>query len=368
MSGFFDRLYARYAPEVGVDLGTANTPVFVRGEGVRFSEPSMVAIDTDSGEIITVGEGAKQMLGRTPRNVTVVRPMRNGVVSNFTYTEALVRRLLERALRGRPLLPPRVMVGVPGSATVVEKKAVKEAALGAGAGRVYFVEQAMAAAVGAGLKVLEPNASGIADIGGGTTEVAVISLGGIVVGKSLKLGGDRLDDAIMAHIRATRGFIIGERSAEQLKIALAYYGRPLGRASVSTFGQNVRTRGPGTLEVREEEIGAAIAEPLGEIVDAIRGVVEQTPPELVRDLSERGLVIAGGGSQIAGLAETLSLVLRLPVRRAENPLLCVALGTGEILRDRRLFDTLFPASVSLIGRWWRFLRSGMKESSSYSSR
>jgi rod shape-determining protein MreB len=368
MSGLFDRLYAHFAPEVGVDLGTANTPVFVRGEGIRFSEPSMVAVDTDTGEIITVGEGARQMLGRTPRNITVVRPMRNGVVSNFTYTEALVRRLLERALRGRPLIPPRVMIGVPGSATIVEKKAVTQAALGAGAGRVYFVEQAMAAAVGAGLPVLEPNASGIADIGGGTTEIAIIALGGIVVGSSIKLGGDKLDEAITARLRSSRGFVIGERTAEQLKITLGYYGRPLGRKPVAVVGQYIRERRPGTLEVREEEIGAAIAEPLGEIVDAIRAVVERTPPELVRDLSERGFVLAGGGSQIAGLAETLGLVLRLPVRLADRPLSCVALGTGEILRDRVLFDTLFPASVSLIGRWWRFLRSGMKESSSFSSR
>ena len=361
-------LYATVAPAVGIDLGTANTPVYVRGHGVRFSEPTMVAIDTDTGEIITVGEGARQMLGRTPRNITVIRPMRNGVVSNFKYTEALVHQLLDRALRRRPLLPPRVMVGIPGSATAVERKAVREAALGAGAGRVFFVDQAIAAAVGAGLPVLEPRAAMIVDIGGGTTEMAILSLGGIVTGRSLKLGGDRFDEAIISHLRATRGFLIGERTAEQLKISHGYYGRPPGRPPATVVGQDARARRPGTIEVREEEIGAALAEPLGEVVDGIRAVLEQTPPELVRDLTELGLVLAGGGGAIAGLAETLSLVLGIPARVADEPLLCVALGAGVILTDRQLFAALFPAPKSLIGRWWQFLRSGMRESSSFSSR
>lgn len=364
----FERLYARIAPAIGIDLGTANTPVFVRGHGVRFVEPTVVAVNIDTGEILTVGEGAKQMLGKTPRNIAVIRPMRNGVVSNFAYTEALVHQLMERALRGRPLVPPRVMVGVPGSATEVERKAVREAALGAGAGRVYFIAQAIAAAVGARLPILEPGGSMIVDIGGGTTEIAVLSLGGLVAGRSLKLGGDRLDEAIIAFLRTNRGFLIGERTAETLKISHGYYGRPLGRAAVLVSGQDLRKMRPGTLEVREEDVGAAIAEPIGQIVDAIRAVIEQTPPELVRDIGERGLVLAGGGASIAGFAETLSLVLGIPARIADTPLLCVALGAGEILGDPRLFDALYPAPLSLIGRWWRFLHSGMRESSSYSSR
>jgi rod shape-determining protein MreB len=368
MASPFESLYARIAPAIGIDLGTANTPVFVRGHGVRFVEPTVVAVNLDTGEILTVGEGAKQMLGKTPRNIAVIRPMRNGVVSNFAYTEALVHQLMERALRGRPLVPPRVMVGVPGSATEVERKAVREAALGAGAGRVYFVSQAIAAAVGAGLPILEPGGSMIVDIGGGTTEIAVLSLGGLVAGRSLKLGGDRLDEAITAFLRSNRGFLVGERTAEALKISHGYYGRPLGRASVWVSGQDLRKMRPGTVEVREEDVGAAIAEPIGQIVDAIRAVIEQTPPELVRDIGERGLVLAGGGASIAGLAETLSLVLGIPARIADTPLLCVALGAGEILGDPRLFDALYPAPVSLIGRWWRFLHSGMRESSSYSSR
>ena len=368
MSALFDRIHARFAPAIGIDLGTANTPVYVRGHGIRFVEPTVVAVNTDTGEILTVGEGAKQMIGRTPCSIAVIRPMRNGVVSNFAYTEALVRQLMERAMRGKPLVSPRVMVGVPGSATEVERKAVREALLGAGAGRVYFVPQAIASAVGAGLPILEPGGSMIVDIGGGTTEIAVLSLGGLVTGRSLKLGGDRLDDAIVSHLRSSKGFLIGEPTAEALKISHGYYGRPMGRRPVLIPGQDLRRLRPGTVEVREEDVGAAIAEPIGQIVDAIRAVIEQTPPELVRDIGERGLVLAGGGASIAGLAQTLSMVLSIPARVADTPLLCVALGAGSILNDASLFDALYPAPQSLIGRWWRFLRSGMRESSSYSSR
>jgi rod shape-determining protein MreB and related proteins len=368
MAAVFERLYARLAPEVSIDLGTANTPVHVRGAGVRFVEPTVVAIDTDSGEILTVGEGAKQMMGKTPRSITVIRPMRNGVISNYKYTEALVHQLLDRALRGRSLIPPRVIIGVPGSATNVERKAVREAALGAGAGRVYFVPQGIAAAVGAGLSILEPHASMIVDIGGGTTEIAVLALGGIVIARSLRLGGDRLDEALMAHIRTTRHFLIGERTAEALKISHGYYGRPVGRPPAVIVGQDTRRLGPGTLEVREEDVGAAIAEPLGEIVDAIRSVLELTPPELVRDISERGFALAGGGASLAGFAPTLQHVLGVPVRVADDPMLCVARGAAEILADPKLFAALFPAPQSLIGRWWRFLRSGTSASSSSSSR
>ncbi len=368
MAGLFESIYARIAPEVGIDLGTANTPVYVSGYGVRFVEPTMVAIDVDSSEIITIGEGAKQMLGKTPRNIAVVRPMRNGVVSNFKYTEALVRQLLARALRGRPIIPPRVLVGIPASATEVEKKAVREAAKGAGAGRVYFISQAVAAAVGAGLPILEPRGSMIVDIGGGTTEIGVLCLGGIVVSRSLKIGGDRFDEVIAAYLRARYNFQIGERSAEALKISHSYYGRPAGRPRVKITGQDMRRLGPGTLEVGEEDVAAAIAEPLGQIVDSIRAVLEQTPPEVSRDIGESGLVLAGGGASIAGLSETLSRVLGIPVRVADNSMLCVALGAGEILRNRTLFNILFPASQSLIGRWWKSIRSGTRESSWYSSR
>jgi rod shape-determining protein MreB and related proteins len=368
MPGVFESLYARIAPEISIDLGTANTPVHVRGHGIRFIEPTVVAIDVESGDVITVGEGARQMLGKTPRSIAVIRPLRNGVISNYKYTEALVRQLLDRALRGHTLIPPRVIIGVPGSATDIERKAVREAAVGAGAGRVYFVQQAIAAAVGAGLQILEPHGSMIVDIGGGTTEIAVLSLGGLVVARSLKLGGNKLDEAIVAHIRATRGLLIGERTAEQLKMSLAYYGRPLGRAPARIAGQDIRALRPGTFEVREEEIGAAIAEPLGEIVDAIRSVLEITPPELVRDIADGGFVLAGGGAVIAGLADTLGLVLSMPVRVAEDPMLCVARGGAAILEDDRLFSALYPTPPSLIGRWLRSIRFGMRENSSYSLR
>jgi len=367
MPAVLDSLYARIAPEISIDLGTANTPVYVRGHGVRFVEPTVVAVDSASGEVITVGEGARQMMGRTPRNITVIRPLRNGVVSNYKYTEALVRQLMDRALRGRALIPPRVIVGVPGSATDIERKAVREAAIGAGAGRVYFVQQAIAAAIGAGLPIMEARGNMIVDIGGGTTEIAVLSLGGLVISRSLKLGGNRLDEAIVAHMRA-RGLVIGEPTAETLKIALGYYGRPLGRAPVVAVGQNARALRPGTFEVREEEIGAAIAEPLGEIVDAIRAVIEITPPELVRDIAAGGFVLAGGGAAIAGLQQTLSLVLTMPVRIADEPMLCVARGAAMILEDARLFKALYPTPQSPIGRWLRSIRFGMSENSSYSSR
>jgi rod shape-determining protein MreB len=367
MPASFDSIYAHFAPEISIDLGTANTPVFVRGHGVRFIEPTFVAVDTRSGEVLTVGEGARQMMGKAPRSITVIRPLRNGVISNYKYTEALVRQLLDRATRGS-LIPPRVIIGVPGSATDVERKAVREAAIGAGAGRVYFVQQAIAAAVGAGLPILEAHGNMIVDIGGGTTEIAVLSLGGLVVARSLKMGGNRLDEAIMAHVRATRGMLIGERTAEQLKIALGYYGRPRGRAPERIVGQDTRALRPGTFEVREEEIGSAIAEPLGEIVDAVRAVIEVTPPELVRDVADGGFVLAGGGAAIAGLAETLALVLTMPVRVADDPMLCVARGGAQILADPRLFNALYPTPQSRIGRWLRSIRFGMSENSSYSSR
>jgi rod shape-determining protein MreB len=224
----------------------------------------------------------------------------------------------------------------------------------------------MAAAVGAGLPVLESSGSMIVDIGGGTTEIAVICLGGMVAARSLKLGGDHLDDAIISHTRSTRGFAIGERTAESLKIALGYYGRPRGRPPVSVMGQDARQLRPGTLDVREEDVGAAMAEPLGQVVDIVRSILEQTPPELVRDLSENGIVLAGGGAGIAGLAETLQLITGVPVRIADRPMLCVALGAAEILHDRKLFAALFPTPQPLIGRWWRSLRFGMRESSSSS--
>jgi rod shape-determining protein MreB len=363
----FERLYAGLAPEVSIDLGTANTPVHVRGQGIRFVEPTVVAIDSQTGQIVTVGEGAKQMLGRTPHTISVIRPLRNGVISNYRYTEALIGMLLERALRGKSLVPPRVIVGVPGSATDVEKKAVREAAKGAGAGRVYFVPQAMAAAAGAGLPVLEAQGSMIVDIGGGTTELAVIALGGMVTARSVKLGGDQLDEAIISYLRSTRNFQIGERTAESLKISLGFYGRPQGRAPVTVMGQDMRHLRPGTLEVREEDVGAAIAEPLGQIVDVVRALLEQTPPEIVRDLSETGIVLSGGGAAIAGLAETLGLITGIPVRVAEHPMLCVAIGAAKILRERKLFAALYPAPQSLIGRWWRSFRFGMRENSSSSS-
>jgi rod shape-determining protein MreB len=208
----------------------------------------------------------------------------------------------------------------------------------------------------------------IVDIGGGTTELAVISLGGMVSARSLKLGGDHLDDAIISYIRATRGFHIGERTAESLKIALGYYGRPRGRSAVKVMGQDGRALRPGTLEVREEDVGDAMAEPLGQIVDVVRSILEGTPPELVRDLSENGIVLAGGGAGIAGFAETLQLITGIPVRVADQPMLCVALGAAEILHDRKLFAALYPTRQSLIGRWWRSLRFGMRENSSSSSR
>jgi len=355
-----ERLYAGLAPEISIDLGTANTPVHVRGHGIRFVEPTFVAVDTDSGKVVTVGEGAKQMIGRTPRSITVIRPLRNGVISNYRYTEALVGQLLSRATRSRPLVPPRVIVGIPDSATEVEKKAVREAAKGAGAGRVYFVSQAFAAAVGAGLPVREPRGSMIV--------IAVISLGGLVASRSLQIGGDHLDDTIAQHLRTTRGFLIGERTAESLKIGLGYYGRPRGRAPMRVMGQDARALRPGTLEVREEDVGAAMAEPLGQVIDVVRAVLEQTPPELVRDLASFGMVLAGGGAAIAGLAETMELITGIPVRVADRPMLCVALGAAEILHDTALFATLFPTPQSLIGRWWRSLRFGMRESSSSSSR
>jgi len=332
----FERLYAGIAPEISIDLGTANTPVHVRGYGVRFTEPTVVAIDTDTGEVVTVGEGAKQMVGRTPRAINVIRPMRNGVISNYRYTEALISQFGQRALRGRPLIPPRVIVGVPGSATEVEKKAVREAARGAGAGRVYFVPQALASAVGAGLPILDAVGSMIVDIGGGTTDVAVISLAGIVYSRSVRVAGNEMDDAIIQYIKRKYNLLIGERTGEQVKMESGSAFPLDEEMTMEIKGRDLVEGVPKTLVVSDEEIREALSETVATIVEAVRVALERTPPELSADIMDKGIIMAGGGSMLKNLDRRLREETGLPVTLAEDPLACVALGTGQMLTDFNL--------------------------------
>ena len=319
--------------DMAVDLGTANTLVHVKGRGIMLSEPSVVAIDKNTHQILAVGADAKRMVGRTPGDIVAIRPMKDGVIADFDVTESMLRYFIQKVHRRRFVVRPRVVVCVPSGVTAVEKRAVYEATISAGARRAYLIEEPMAAAIGAGLPVHDATGNMIVDIGGGTTEVAVISLGGIVTSQSIRIGGDELDEAIITYIKREYNVVIGERTAEAIKIEIgsAY---PLSQEEDAEIrGRDLLAGLPKNLILSSEEIRQAVEEPVSQIVAAIKSTLERTPPELASDIIDRGIVLAGGGALLRRLDERLREETGMPVHIAEDPLSCVAIGSGRALEE-----------------------------------
>jgi rod shape-determining protein MreB len=323
-----------FSHDIGIDLGTANTLVLVRGKGIVINEPSVVAVDKRTKRVLAIGAEAKRMVGRTPANIIAVRPLKDGVISDFDVTEQMLKYFIGKVHQQLGLIPrPRVVVGIPSGVTEVEKMAVHDAARNAGAREAHLIEEPMAAAIGAGLPVTDPTGSMIVDIGGGTTEVAVISLGGIVVSRSIRVAGDEMDQEIVLYARQKHNLLIGERMAEEVKIAVgsAY---PLAEEKLVTLrGRDLVTGLPKSIEVSSVEIREAISGSVAQIVEAVRTTIEETPPELVSDLMAEGIALAGGGALLAGLEERLSHETKMRVYRADDPLTCVVRGAGESLEE-----------------------------------
>jgi len=322
--------------DMAVDLGTATTLVYVRGRGIVLAEPSVVAVDSRTGEVLAVGSDAKRMLGRTPGNIVAIRPLKDGVIADFDITEQMLRHFIQRVHQNR-WAHPRVVICVPSGVTGVERRAVEEATINAGARAAYLIEEPMAAAIGAGLPIAEATGSMIVDIGGGTSEVAVISLAGIVVSNSIRVGGDEMDEAIISYIKKEYKLMIGTQTAEELKVEIGS-AFPLEQEEQAEIrGRDLVTGLPKTLVVSSEEIREAIEEPVAAIIDAIKATLEKTPPELASDIMDRGIMMAGGGSLLKGMCERVRAETQMPVHLAESPLTCVAVGSGRALED---FDIL----------------------------
>ncbi|MER3005237.1 rod shape-determining protein [Bacillus licheniformis] len=327
------------ARDLGIDLGTANTLVFVKGKGIVVREPSVVALQTDTKQIVAVGNDAKNMIGRTPGNVVALRPMKDGVIADYETTATMMKHYISKAVKNKGLFArkPYVMVCVPSGITAVEQRAVIDATRQAGARDAYPIEEPFAAAIGANLPVWEPTGSMVVDIGGGTTEVAIISLGGIVTSQSIRVAGDEMDEAIITYIRKTYNLMIGDRTAEAIKLEI-------GSAEASENGESMEIRGrdlltglPKTIEITEKEITAALRDTVTAIVDAVKNTLEKTPPELAADIMDRGIVLTGGGALLRHLDKVISEETKMPILIAEDPLDCVAIGTGKALEQIHLF-------------------------------
>ncbi len=330
---------------MAVDLGTANTLVYVRGRGIILNEPSVVAVDVKDGKPLAVGAAAKLMIGRTPSNIQAIRPLKDGVIADFEICEKMLRYFIHR-VHQRRFAKPRMVICVPSGITGVEQRAVIEAAEFAGARKAYIIEEPMAAAIGAGLPIHEPTGNMVVDIGGGTTEVAVISLGGIVTSQSIRVGGDELDEAIIAFVKKEFQLALGERTAEEIKIHMgsAFPLQEERRAQIR--GRDLVTGLPKTVVISTEQIRAAIEEPVQAIVDAVKTTLDRTPPELSSDLMEQGIVLTGGGALLSGLAMRLQLETNMPIHVAEDPLNCVALGSGMCLEELDVFARMLKTSPS----------------------
>ena len=326
-----DYLGGLFSNDMGMDLGTANCLIYVKDQGIVLREPSVVALDRDTGEVKAVGSKAKQMLGRTPANIIAVRPMKNGVIADFEVTQKMIKYFIRSVHTRKTLLRPTIVIGIPSGITGVERHAVEEAAHQAGAKKVFLIEEPMASAMGADLPITEPHASMIVDIGGGTTEVAVISLGGMVVTKSIDIAGDEITDCIVQYFRKKYNLIVGETTAEDVKINIGSV-YPLEEEKTMEVKGRDQTQGlPRTMTISSEEIRQALLEPVHAIVELVKRTLEETPPELAADLVDRGLVVAGGGSLLRGITELIRKETDIPVRCAKDPLSCVALGTGKYL-------------------------------------
>ncbi len=316
--------------DVGIDLGTASVLVYIKGKGIVLKEPSVVAIDQYTNKFLAVGEEARRMLGRTPGNIVAIRPLKDGVISDYSITERMLKYFIQKAL-GRMWFKPRIIICVPSGITEVEKRAVMEASNEAGASKTYLIEEPIAAAIGAGLDITQPNGNMVVDIGGGTSDVAVISLGGIVVSKSIKTAGDECDEAIIKYIRKKYNMMIGERSAEQLKMEVGCAFPYEEEKTMEVKGRNLLTGLPLNVEVSSEDMLEALHEPVNEIVEAVHEVLEKTPPELASDISSSGIYLTGGGAMLYGLDKLIEKRTGITTRLAENPVECVAIGTGKSL-------------------------------------
>lgn len=332
----FRSIFSVFSSDLAIDLGTANTLVYARGRGVVVNEPSIVALNKNSGEICAVGKDAKEMLGRTPGNIVAIKPMKDGVIADFKVTERMLNYFIRKAHNRKLLVHPRIVIGVPSEITPVEKRAVQDSAYRAKASEVYLVEQAMAAAIGAGLPITEACGNMVVDIGGGTSEIAIISLSGIVFSRSVRVAGNEMDEAIMHYLKRKYSLLIGERTAEKIKIEIGS-AHPLEKPlTMEVRGRNLIEGVPKTITVTDAEMREALSECVGTIINALRVALERTPPELSADISDRGIVLTGGGSLLKNLDKRISEETGLPVSLADDPLACVALGTGKMLSDFKL--------------------------------
>jgi len=335
-----------FSKKIGIDLGTANVLVFEKGQGIVLQEPSVVAMDTNTNKVLAVGTEARRMLGRTPGNIVAIRPLKDGVIADFEVTEIMLKHFISRAIKKKRLFKPTVMVCIPVGITGVEKRAVIESAMQVGARKTFLIEEPLAAAIGAGLPIGEPSGSMVIDIGGGTSEIAVISLGGIVISESLRIGGDRFDDAMIRYIRDKYNLIIGEKTSEEIKINIgsAFVDEDKDEdIDYEVRGRSVITGLPKNLILSSKETVEAFSEPIHSILDAVRRVLEQTPPELSSDIMDRGIIMTGGGALLSGFAKLLSKETDIPVFLADDPLTCVARGTGHALEE---IDELADALMS----------------------
>ena len=333
LSRIYNETLGLFSNDMGIDLGTATTLVYLKNQGIVLCEPSVVAIQAGTSNVIAVGEEAKRMLGRTPGNIIAIRPMRHGVITDFEISEAMLRYFIKKVNKAKPLVRPRIVIAIPSGITEVEKRAVKDSALHAGAREVYMIEEPMAAAIGVGLPIQEPSGNMIIDIGGGTTEMAVISLAGVVFSKSLRVGGDEMDEAIVNYLKKNYNLMIGERTAEEIKIKIGSVYPLEEELKMEVKGRDLVAGLPKTVTVSSEEIREAMAEPIAQILEAVRITLERTPPELSSDLIEKGIMLAGGGSLLRGIDKLISEETGLPVHIAEDPMTAVALGTGKVLSE-----------------------------------
>jgi rod shape-determining protein MreB len=341
----FRKLFGLLSSDIGIDLGTANTLVFVRDQGIVLREPSVVAVQAGTNKVLAVGNEAKRMLGRTPGNIVAIRPLKDGVIADFEITEAMLAHLISKAHGGRRMVRPRVVIAVPSGITEVEKRAVKDSATHAGAREVYLIEEPMAAAIGVGLPIQEAAGNMIIDIGGGTTEVALISLAGIVFSRSVRVAGDELDEAIVQYLKRNFNLAIGERTAEEIKIKLGSAIKLPKEISMEVKGRDLVAGLPKTITLTSQEVREALAEPLNSIVDAVRTTLERCPPELSSDLVDRGMVLAGGGALLRGLDQLLRDETGLPVHIADDPLSAVAEGTGRVLSEIEVLRSIAQTNM-----------------------
>ena len=330
-----DWFHSLFSNDLGIDLGTANTLVYVKGQGIVLSEPSVVAVHATTGKVIAVGQEAKRMMGRTPGEIVAIRPMKDGVIADFETVEKMIRYFINKVHNRTTLVKPRIVICVPSGITEVEKRAVRESAEQAGARNIYLIEEALAAAIGANIPIQEPAGNMVIDIGGGTTEIAVLSLGGMVISDSIRVGGDEFDEAITKHMRNNYNLVIGERTAEEVKLSIGNAFSEKKSESFELKGRDAMSGLPRTLIIDGTEIRKALKEPLDAILEGAIHVLERTPPELAADITERGIVLTGGGSLLKGLDKYLAKETGVPVILAENPLNCVAIGTGKYLEELR---------------------------------